>query len=77
MAVYYVASKLSIVACSTHCISRRRRRNKCQSNKSERDKSNVKSDDDDTDGANTDDWKRGREVRTSFRSLYLMRNICR
>lgn len=32
MAVYYVASKLSIVACSTTCIAIRRR-NKCVNNK--------------------------------------------
>lgn len=63
MAVYYVASKLSIVACSTHCISqRRRRRNKSQANN--KDKSNVKSDDD-TDGVK-DDWnKRDKEVSTA------------
>lgn len=63
MAVYYVASKLSIVACSTHCISqRRRRRSKCQSSKFDKDKSNIKSDDD-TDGATTE-WKsHDKEVR--------------
>jgi hypothetical protein len=63
MAVYYVASKLSIVACSTHCISqRRRRRNKCQSNKHDKDKSNAKSDED-TDGAECEWKEQDKEVR--------------
>lgn len=63
MAVYYVASKLSIVACSTHCISqRRRRRNKCQSNKYDKDKSNAKSDED-TDGAECEWNERDKKVR--------------
>jgi hypothetical protein len=65
MAVYYVASKLSIVACSTNCISqRRRRRNKCQTNNSkyDKDKSNSKSDDD-TDGV-IEGWnERDKKVR--------------
>ncbi|KAL7040354.1 hypothetical protein ACKWTF_000366 [Chironomus riparius] len=62
MAVYYVASKLSIVACSTHCISQRRRRqNKCQSNKYDKDKSNAKSDED-TDGAECEYKVRDKEL---------------
>lgn len=48
MAVYYVASKLSIVACSTTCIAIRRRRSKCAN------KSKLASDEDTNKG---DSWQ--------------------